>query len=1051
MLELLILEKRKMKKNILSILFIFAVISLSAAKVKKLALLGESRTVDILTAKLSDRKDFELFERGQIEQILREHQLSSYALSPDIIVKYFSHVNLIVIISQAGKKKATYPSRITIFNAQNGYKLANTALPKASVEAAEKAVEIIDIANGKATKASLLLSIGIIRNAGVSDKLKYRIAEIVFSLSEALVNSDKIQMLERGYLGAVLNERKLSGTTHTLKTSNRMINLEFLPGNNLGQIDVVLRLCDPDGKVFFSKKYPAVQKTNKMIREICEILKTTPAKTISKNKEEAKRYFDEYKAFFKIHRGSCNRVPRYFEDMEPLLFAMIALAPQNPRYRYEKIFYDLCRIHGRYDSKRKLNILYQFVKSANAFIDEYPDFKYPRYSGGFKRSSIHSTSPWGNIVEYFPMEKQAELAGLIAQMKKIAMRTKNGQSNYFHIDPETIKNPRDLYNYRETVRCQLQLCPENDALRMVRESYEADVKIITVTEAFAKKYPKLAVKAKKHYYDVFFPSSHHSWPRYRRKEALKELKKILNEKFDTLRKLYISTGKQRIIDNLNKLEGVHDYLNSDGSKGAYKQALEDVLKRAKLKKIHPGTFYFPLMSDIAEMRGLSRSWVINYNSKRPLQYLQEKKKSREVTTPQKAVLLVQAYMNGLEPAKSIIDNIDIVRKIAYMGICNNGVVRMMGRLTGYLYRNMGNKTQRRKILEMLNNNFSIEIFKLPFKYTLDVIVHREKVYLLQATKRRKLRLCEYDSKSGKISQLNIAEIALNNFQRYQKNFGQLNSSTISISDNHIFIGGENNMLVYDLTSKKSTLLKDLPGKYIATVTTYKDRIYYLCGTKNGFPNSPSLFSMHSCKFDGSDRKTLFSSQRLNKEHELDRITSAVVSTFVVLPNGKSLFAVSKMNCFGKIYCFNPKDESFVLISDPKKEHIVNLFDHGNFILGQEGRNFGESYFLMDKRKLQREYFFTQNKRDKRRPYKYRIPGYHSVRDAVRLFEKRYLVYGSEANGCGFLDLHDLEHSPMLLLDGVNNMIYMDIVEKFIFTTRSKSLLYVVKLKREAGK
>ena len=1033
-----------MKKNILSILFIFVVISLTAAKAKKLVLLGESRTVNILTVKLSDREDFELFERSQVEQILREHQLSSYGLSPDKIIKHFSHANLIVIISQAGEKKATYPSRITVFNAQNGYKLANTALPPTPFEAAKKAVEIIDMANAKAAKASLLLSIGIIRNAGVSDKLKYRIAEIIFALSEALVNSDKAQMLERDYLGAVLNERELSGTTHTLKTSSRMINLEFLPGANGGQIDVVLRLTNPAGKVFFSKKYLAVQKTDKMIRDVCKILKTTPAKTISNNKEEAKRYYNEFKSFFRLFSKYSNALPKNHASVAPLLHTMIALDPQNPRYRYEKIFYELCLIHDRRNSKQKLAILRRYIKDANEFIDKFPDYKYHRNSGGFRNNDPNPVSPLSNFNDYFSDDDQVELTDLIIQIKKIDQRNKRGNDPHYLDDKNKIKTLMDLMKYRGTVMMEFGNIPNNDAVQLVRQNYKNDIEIIRIIKAFIKKHPELEKKARRHY-GVCFPYGLRL-PKYRQKEAWEEIKKILNRDFDKLKKLYISTGQAQVISRLNELQVIRDYLNSDGSKIAFKKNLDAALEGAKLKKIMHGSMYFSHLRDAGVARGLSQRWIFKVCTSRPAIYFAEKGKTAGLSEQERNMLLVREWMAGKIPSETILKNAASIRKLAYIGICKNSVVHFLARLRSYLYRDTGDKAQRRKILKTLNNNFTIEILKVPFKYTLDAIAHGSKVYLLQSSKGRKLELCEYDLKTSKISRLNIPDIALNDFQRQQKNFGQSNSSTISISANHIFIGGENNMLVYDLTNGKSTWLKDLSGKYIASVTAYKDRIYYLCGTK-GFPNSPSLFSMHSCKFDGTDRKTLFSSQRLNKEHELDHITSAMVSTFVALPDGNSLFAVSKMSGIGKIYRFNPKDESFSLISNPKKEYIVNLFDHGDFILGQEGRIFGESYFLMDKRKLRREYFFTQNIRDKRRPYKYRIPGYSSVKDAVRLFKNRYLVYGSGANGCGFLDLHDLKNSPMLLLDGVNNMLYLSLAEKFIFTTRSKGVLYIVKLKR----
>jgi hypothetical protein len=146
-------------KSCLLFTIIFFAVSLYATD--KLVLLGEKKTVDLLTSKLSANKQLELLDRTQIKKLLREHDLSSHGLTSDKIVKYFPHADLVAIIGQAGDKNNTYPTRITVFNAKNGYKLGNTVLPEKLEAAVEKAIGIIDKAQKKTAGRTLLLSFGV--------------------------------------------------------------------------------------------------------------------------------------------------------------------------------------------------------------------------------------------------------------------------------------------------------------------------------------------------------------------------------------------------------------------------------------------------------------------------------------------------------------------------------------------------------------------------------------------------------------------------------------------------------------------------------------------------------------------------------------------------------------------------------------------------------------------------------------------------------------------------------------------------------------------------
>ncbi len=206
---------------------------LGAAEVK-VAVFGDTDTVALLTAEISDEVD--LYERGQIDKILREHQLSEMNLTESQLGRYFPHCDIFVLVRGGN---------LLAFNARNGFRLENAAYKnlEEALSLTRRAIKRQQVEN------PILFSIVSVRDIGVPRKYKGMINPMVSDIEKELMKYVELQMLERTYLEKVLKERQLTSASYKLAQAAKLLRLEFEPGSESGVINLQFYVTDAGGKI----------------------------------------------------------------------------------------------------------------------------------------------------------------------------------------------------------------------------------------------------------------------------------------------------------------------------------------------------------------------------------------------------------------------------------------------------------------------------------------------------------------------------------------------------------------------------------------------------------------------------------------------------------------------------------------------------------------------------------------------------------------------------------------------------------------------------------
>ncbi len=215
-------------------LILFSCLSLVGAAGVKVAIFGDSGTVDWLMAEISG--EVELFERDQISKILREHQLSEANLTETQMGRYFPHCDIFVLIRS---------NNLIAFNAKNGFRLENSTY--------ENLAEALDLTRRAIKRQKvenpILFSIVSVRDIGVPRKYKPRIAPMTANVEKELMKYVELQMLERTHLEKVLRERQLTSISYKLAQAAKLLRMEFEPGSEGGVINLRFYITDAAGKI----------------------------------------------------------------------------------------------------------------------------------------------------------------------------------------------------------------------------------------------------------------------------------------------------------------------------------------------------------------------------------------------------------------------------------------------------------------------------------------------------------------------------------------------------------------------------------------------------------------------------------------------------------------------------------------------------------------------------------------------------------------------------------------------------------------------------------
>lgn len=281
--------------KIISCIFCLFVIGCSLFAAPRLALVGDRELTGLVAAAVQD--EFELMERGELDRILAEHRLSAVDISGERLTKLFTHVDLFAVVYSVGGSRNETPSSVSIFNARNGCRLADTALPSGYDEAAVGVVSALRIAASRQT-ASIPVALTAVRDSGIPVRFRPELEALTARLELTLGRSGGLQLLERARLGMVNEERELTGEADQLLPAARLIRLEFLPGAAVGAVDLTVRITDSAGKVlttFTVRECFASPRREEELMEKIGVALRLPASSATVNPvAEAERFYAEY-------------------------------------------------------------------------------------------------------------------------------------------------------------------------------------------------------------------------------------------------------------------------------------------------------------------------------------------------------------------------------------------------------------------------------------------------------------------------------------------------------------------------------------------------------------------------------------------------------------------------------------------------------------------------------------------------------------------------------------------------------------------------------------
>jgi hypothetical protein len=879
-----------MKKALTLIVILFA-LWCNAEKVALIPAVPELIPLaDRVLAEMSNRPGMEFLERTEVEKILKERQLSAISLTEE---KLFSkggilHADLFAIITPGGNKKAVSAVGLIVYDSRSGFQLINTALAEkntvtAIIKHLAEALKII-----KSPEKQIFISMTAVRNAGVSERFKYKLNYFSTDLARHLSRIPGVIMLERGYLNSVNRERKLTGKTFKLASSAKLIRLEFSPGTSPEVINFNLRVTDTANKELFNFNLSDCMRNpenaiNKSVEALARYLKTSLPQNIVSARDEAARFFAEYQFLFRL---------RDYKSARHKLNSAIALNPKLLKYRLAEMKLN----KGLMDSTPVQTIISMIEKNlglAPEIKRDFPNVKELYTTCYFDWDSL--TNKTSSIQDY-ELKKIAELAAIY--------RTKNlkwEREKFLKFDlKDGINTHKEWKNY--IGYCAISGHYERfwDAAKWCQTNYNNSLEILKISYELYRDNPTLAKKCKTAEMFYLVLSKYRSGRGYPEKAKFKAAVEGLFRNCDE----YISLAKNH------------------PDKYARLRALQcELLRRTIINNYDDTTFrnefrqFCFQQSKIMGKRSNSHrpdfflNWYFGYNSRHAkimtqvrqedIVIFQVKPKINNCYTIKEMNNIIRKETTREGKARKYLELMPHIRRYAVESFSDITVSDFF-RWMQYI-KTRDSLPEYDSILSKLQKaiNRDIEIKQLcsiesiigpvvkqrnPPKIAISNVVYRKDKLFFLLCKEKFIRqnkpfryFYQYSWRVGEMEILTGKLKSLSPWSKWQeqRRVGSFNArATFSVADDTAISGYGNRILIFQLNSGKIQEIKDLPGKEIMSVTLLDGRIYAFAGeVRNRQARETILFS---CKIDGSDRKIHISTSRDVKKNPLDRKNPFVV-------------------------------------------------------------------------------------------------------------------------------------------------------------------------------
>ncbi|MDD4539647.1 MAG: hypothetical protein PHT80_11585 [Lentisphaeria bacterium] len=344
---------------------------LHGANALTLALLGEPPALlDLISVELTRDDSFALLARAEIDQVLREHQLTASDSSQ--LARLFPHADIIAVFTAAWNQKS---GRVVVINAKNGFRLADQSwaydTPSAQINSF---AQIIRDGASKARKpGSQLIAINQYRLVSIDWQQHDAIKTWFNQFETALTRHPDIQLLERERLDAVGEERQLSAAQFALTPSARILRLEFEPGDKSTLVHLTLFCHDLQGREIARLRQPDIlaltpDATAQFVSKLADTLAAhAPAGAVTAAAaQEAAEFYAAYQQ--NLDR---NGALKYIQ-------AAVALNPHHEEYRHAEIvaMANIRSYRSRQDQLDKTRQTYALIQR---FQNDFPNSQRPLF------------------------------------------------------------------------------------------------------------------------------------------------------------------------------------------------------------------------------------------------------------------------------------------------------------------------------------------------------------------------------------------------------------------------------------------------------------------------------------------------------------------------------------------------------------------------------------------------------------------------------------------------------------------------------------------------
>lgn len=916
------------KNKFLAILVLSAFSFLCVAE-ETIAIIGDSvetqKVADLVSSSLS--KQYSLIERTELEKLLKERKLSAAGIGAKEIIEIspMIHADYFITINSAESNKKTIPSRLLIFDARNGFRLLDSHLPDDTENAAEYSVREIrkTLAAAHDTKDKKFLSVLSIRNAGVPQKHEPDLANIALEVERNLSKSPNVELLERDNLGMVNLERKLSESFSKLTASAYLLDFEFLPGPTEGHVNLSLNILDSSGKKLSQikiddcLKYPP-KTIETALSELSQFLSLPlPANTVS-GKEEAKRFFNEYK--FARRVGELGNAERKLQ-------AAIALDPNVPQYRFELAYLQPEKV--RYSETEEKNIN-NFIDAGNRALDiidetleRFPDCPKKNYHCYFEKIDRRENDIL-NYKKNFSPETKKKMDEFGERYRKCH----DGQARYYEKFDlsdgiNSLKEMKNFHNYNAITNRYLYFFDDKKATAILLTKAMDE---LNISAEFLKKNQELLKKISyEEQFLIFIPEASCLLP-----EALSENFVKNSESLSSAAMEHPSPAVRAYGLNLDLFRKtiISNYDPEEFSQNADIMFQEfDKLEIASFPD--HGTIFPYMPRDLHIHRKIDKIY-----SRKQIEYLRETKR------PVKWRLIssyLYAYTYSDENPGDLAKEIEFLEPELTALKNSKDIYPHFRRDTSYAFR----KWAERLPPEKPQYEKALRILEIPGNVKAEILLNNEsfpeyshataiqeadgKVYILESVGSY-YHIYELDPQTEKIS---LAAHTEKSFYSSNRSFGD---NPFAVSKKYFLIGGEKVILVIPRNGQSPYFIENLPEKYLNSLTILDERIYAI--------SSKILYSMLP---DGSDRKIHISTMRTDKKCSLDKTLPFHMPNLIADPMKKRILITVNNDKIDGLWELSIKTgETKQLIAFDRNTYESSVLQVGNMLyIGN--RLFGSNY------------------------------------------------------------------------------------------------------------